>query len=336
MAEISIIVPIYNAENYLFQCLESLSDQLFKDIEIICVDDSSTDSSSTILAKAASRDKRIKIYTQSENRGVEIARHKGLLEARGKYIMFCDADDWYEPEMCQEMYNVMELGGVDLAICKTSVFKEGDKEHLYNYSYFDFAIGGIENINIALINNINTVLWNKIFRRDIIEKHNITFPEFKDIRLGWDEFFVLEYMLVSKKIFFLDKVLHNYRVRNDSLTGDMYCKVSKNYEDVWNGLEKFYNILFSKSLLNDEVMEFFLSKYSYKTKHYFDFLPSLEDRIKALNDTREFLENVAKTQASALEFKDKYLRSLLMMTYDYMMRNKSVVSEGEDKEEKEV
>jgi len=321
MTDISIIVPIYNAENYLYQCLESLVDQHFKDIEIICVDDCSTDKSVEILERAAIRDSRIKIVNQDKNRGAEVARRRGLEVATGKYIMFCDTDDWYEPDMCQEMFNVMEFSGVDLAICKTNAFREDGENTVYNYNSYDFDVGGIEDINISLIEAINTVLWNKIFKREIIERNNITFPEFKDIRTGWGDFFVTEYMLFSKKIFFLDKVLHNYRIRKDSLTGELYDKVSDSKYDVWNNLEKFYEIINSKNLINEEVLKFFLAKYSNITKHYFDYLPTIEDRIQAMNYTREFLENIKDNRKVVASFQDKYLKSLFMMSHDFIINN---------------
>ena len=115
MPEISIIVPVYNREKLLEKSLESLLRQEFKDIEIICIDDGSTDGSLEKLQAYASKDKRVKVY-HKENGGVSSARNLGLKVATGKYIMFCDSDDEYFPETCKEVHKKIEKYSPDIVM----------------------------------------------------------------------------------------------------------------------------------------------------------------------------------------------------------------------------
>ena len=102
MSKVSIIIPVYNAEAYLRQCLDSVVNQTLREIEIVCVDDGSTDGSAAILEEYAAKVVRIKIIKQ-KNAGVNVARKEGLKLATGEWIMFCDADDWVEPNAVEEM-----------------------------------------------------------------------------------------------------------------------------------------------------------------------------------------------------------------------------------------
>ena len=118
MPEISIIIPNYNTEQYLPRCLNSLIGQTFKDIEIILIDDGSTDNSVKIMKEYAKQDNRIKVIEQP-NSGPARARNQGLENATGKYLMFCDSDDWYEPNMCEIMYYTIENKKTDVVCCHT-------------------------------------------------------------------------------------------------------------------------------------------------------------------------------------------------------------------------
>ena len=117
---ISIILPVYNCEKFLSRCLEALLIQTYSNIEVLCINDGSTDKSLQILEQYAQKDSRIKVFSQ-ENSGPAKARNLGLAKARGDYLMFCDSDDWYEPQMCECMLKTIELENVDLVICKANV-----------------------------------------------------------------------------------------------------------------------------------------------------------------------------------------------------------------------
>lgn len=103
MVKVSVVVPVYNASAYLAQCMDSLVRQTLSDIEVICINDGSTDDSSEILKKYAAEDGRFRVISQ-ENRGVSAARNRGMAEAQGKYIGFVDADDWISPDFYEKLY----------------------------------------------------------------------------------------------------------------------------------------------------------------------------------------------------------------------------------------
>ena len=121
MATISIVVPVYNVEKYVEKCLGSLCGQTFADLEIICVDDASSDRSLEIVMHMAKTDSRIQVIRHSENMGTLRARKHGVEKAAGKYIMFVDSDDWLEAEACEKLYQRMEEDPVDILQYGTNV-----------------------------------------------------------------------------------------------------------------------------------------------------------------------------------------------------------------------
>ena len=217
MPQISIIMPVYNTDKYLRRTLDALLNQTFGDIEIIAIDDGSTDDSLKILNEYAERDSRVVVITQ-KNSGPATARNKGLDAATGKYLMFCDSDDWYEPNMCQVMFDTIEKQKTDLVTCHN---KWGFEENLPNSDkgrstdkHFNNNWYGRHRITNKTIGAINSTVWNKIFKRDIIEHYAIRFP---DCFNNEDLTFVFMYMLVINSVYFIQQPLYNYFVRQNSL-----------------------------------------------------------------------------------------------------------------------
>lgn len=124
MPKISVIIPVYNVENYLRECLDSIINQTFKDIEIICVDDCSTDNSLDILNEYAQKDNRIKVFEQKENSGQGAARNFGISIAQGEYITFVDPDDYIESTMYEKMYNQAKTLNSEIVMCDVQKFFE--------------------------------------------------------------------------------------------------------------------------------------------------------------------------------------------------------------------
>ncbi len=136
--KVSIIVPVYNVEKYLQSCMDSLVNQTLEDIEIICVNDGSTDNSLEILESYAKKDSRIKVFT-IENSGNSIARNYGIKIAKGKYVGFVDSDDYINETMFEKLYNSCEQNDLDLAICKISLFDDKTGEVNNNLSLLQFG-----------------------------------------------------------------------------------------------------------------------------------------------------------------------------------------------------
>ena len=191
---ISIIVPVYNAQNYLPRCVQSLLAQTFSQIEIILIDDGSTDSSLDICRQLASTDPRITVYHQA-NMGVSAARNQGLLLASGDFIMFVDSDDYVDSTICQTLIEALESNPSALtAFCgyhfvhsKNSIVTKTEQiiPKIANISsHKDFA----KNYGSLLNNKIFLSLWAKLFSFTIIKENNIRFDS--NIHIGEDLMFL--------------------------------------------------------------------------------------------------------------------------------------------------
>ncbi|HFI0430083.1 TPA: glycosyltransferase family 2 protein, partial [Streptococcus suis] len=127
MAIISVCVPVYNSSTYLKECIESIRNQTFKDLEIICVDDGSTDNSLEILKEFQKLDPRIQLIVQERNMGVGAARNRAIDLASGQYMSFIDSDDFIEPEMFEELYNKAIEKDAEIAICDVNLYSDGGR-----------------------------------------------------------------------------------------------------------------------------------------------------------------------------------------------------------------
>lgn len=201
---VSIIVPVYNVAPYLKRAINSLRMQTLRHIEIICVDDCSTDNSLEILEEFAKIDDRIKVVKHEKNLGVSSARNSGLEIAKSDYFMFLDPDDYAEPTFCEKMIKAIEGGDYDMAVCNVKIEVAPDMPNDRGYK------------NERFYASDDTVwCWNKIFKRKLIMTNYITFP---DGLLGEDAYFTNCYKLVSNKNYFLiPEKLYTYQIRKDSL-----------------------------------------------------------------------------------------------------------------------
>ena len=225
MPLISIIVSVYNTESYVEKCLTSLLKQTFRDIEIIAVDDCSTDKSLDILRRYAAQDDRLKIFPQKQNTGVGVVRNFALSKVRGTYIMFCDSDDSYAPTMCERMKNTLEKTQSDMVMCDCFIEKEGvhgRNKSAQEYFYLNFK--GEMILNAQNRFSFNRVLWNKIFKNNLIREYNIIFPPSREHD---DVSFVAQYLIVCNKIYGLDEKLYRYVLRGNSIMGTFFTNPSK-------------------------------------------------------------------------------------------------------------
>ena len=171
MPKVSIIIPVYNVEPYLRQCLDSVVNQTLEDIEIICIDDCSTDNSYEILKKYASKDNRIVVLKQEYNQGQGAARNKALNMAKGNYIMFLDSDDWYELNACETAYNAIVEKNGDVGTFSYNDYENGKIKPSYVTQYV------IKCYNKEMQQDVFTfiTIWNRIFRRSFLVDNNIYF-----------------------------------------------------------------------------------------------------------------------------------------------------------------
>lgn len=226
---ISIIVIIYNTGKYLHRCLENLVNQTFKDIEIICIIDGSSDNSLEICKSFADKDPRLVIVSQ-ENQGRSRARDIGLIHAKGKYIQFCDSDDYYELDMCEKLHGVISSSNAELATAGIRVSYEQCNRIPGDEEYYRIKGNGLTSINELVFRSTDVSVCNKIFKKSIIDEYNINFPPGLYYE---DACFFLKYLLVSRTIYYIPEQLYNYkRHKENSIMAETFQKSVKALDHV--------------------------------------------------------------------------------------------------------
>lgn len=220
--KVSCIIPVYNVERHLKRTLNSLQAQTFKEFELIVVNDCSQDQSINILCEYQKDDKRISIINMSENRGAAISRNEGLKKARGEYVIFLDADDFFYDKMLEDVYNTAINYRADLVVFGyeriiIKINENGEENELEKLiSFYESNEYRKENVDINLLKKVDHVPWNKLVRRELLKKNNVTF---QDIPTNNDVFFSLSVALLSSKTVILDKILlRHYSGWKNSLT----------------------------------------------------------------------------------------------------------------------
>lgn len=208
---ISIVVPIYNADPYLHQCLQSIQSQDFEDFEILMVDDGSTDNSAHICQDFSSDDSRF-VYLYKKNSGVSETRNYGIEHSRGEYIVFVDSDDYLEKNYLSSMYDVMIKTPVDLVVEGIVMHKSDETK---TKETFPPLISNMEALSKDLYYRLIMFRgpYCKLFKMDIIRKYDIRFP--KGISYGEDAIFYYDYLLYCTCIAFSSCCGYNYRVNDN-------------------------------------------------------------------------------------------------------------------------
>ncbi|WP_157159381.1 glycosyltransferase family 2 protein [Brachyspira pilosicoli] len=232
MIRVSVIVPIYNVEDYLRECLDSIINQTLKDIEILCIDDCGTDNSINILEEYSKKDDRIKIISHKENKGLGPARNTGIKESKGEYISFIDSDDYVSMDYLENLYNTAKKYNTDVVNTINIKKNLDNKLYLYDININNYIsifqkffkknhFEGISNANIK-DERENTkyypfiVAWNKLYRRTFLLDNDLFFMDIK--KGSEDEDFYQRLLLNSPSISYNHNSIYYYRVRTSSLT----------------------------------------------------------------------------------------------------------------------
>lgn len=239
---ISIIVPIYNVENYLNKCLSSITQQTYTNIEILLIDDGSTDRSGEICKKWTQKDSRIK-YFLKENGGVSSARNRGLQEAKGEYIGFVDADDWISPNMYESLYTQIIKNECDIAICSRTRVIDGEEIHYQNKESFIFTHGKIDMRKLACIYDMNSI-YNKLYNKSLLK--SIYFPT--NMTYGEDLYIVPDILNNSRKGVYTSEGLYYYFDRKDSASYNQW-DINKLQNNI-DATLKLYYFLKKKKVYN--------------------------------------------------------------------------------------
>lgn len=247
MSKVSVIIPVYNVEKYIAQSLESVINQTYKDIEILCIDDCGNDNSMQIVENFAKKDSRIKIIHHNKNMGLGIARNTGVKHAKGKYIACVDSDDWIDVTMFEKCCNILEETNLDSVWVKVNTYiEEEDRYTTDNYYKGLFEQkGGYIDITPDNINTFPVNAWNKVYKTDFIRQNNINWSEgllYEDLE------FYYKFYTKSHKTFLIDEMLYFYRWRTSSIMnqtdrGNCRC------EDIYDVSLNIYKYLENENLL---------------------------------------------------------------------------------------
>lgn len=234
---ISIIVPVYNAAQYLEQCMDSILKQTYSNLEMICINDGSCDNSITILNQYKNIDSRI-VIIDKQNEGVSAARNIGLKEAKGDYLLFVDADDWIEPDTCEKAITSMNKYEADVVMWSyiseygvsnsaKNIFSEDcvfERREVLNRLHRRFiGIVGEELEHPELADAICPV-WGKMYKRSLIEQSGAAFINLAEIGTYEDGMFNLETFFYANRVVYLNQCLYHYRKSNTSSVTSAYRK----------------------------------------------------------------------------------------------------------------
>ncbi len=261
MPIISVIVPVYNVEKYLAKCLDTILAQTFSNIEIICVNDGSTDNSRKILSDYAQRDSRIKIVDK-KNGGLSSARNAGMKVATGEYYSFIDSDDWIEETMLEKLYNSMVSLDTDISICAVHQYDEtnqqiDDTNPYYTLGYFDesFDNRAFSYVETKLfLLDVCVMAWNKLYRKSFIDECEAEFP---DGLIFEDGPFFFSIFFKTKRVSIVRDFLYYYRINRN---GSILEKGGKSLFDIIDVVNLMCKSLSSTDIFDDVKEEFYRQK----------------------------------------------------------------------------
>lgn len=297
---ISVIVPVYNVELYLNECISSLINQTYQNLEIIIVDDGSTDKSGSICDSF--KDSRIKVY-HKQNGGLSDARNYGLKFATGDYILFVDSDDFLDLNMINVLVENAISNIVDISICGYSKYYDSNKIIKCQNETDNFKIEDLKRIEYLYdFNHYGVGVWNKLFKRELLE--NIKFPVGK---VSEDYFVMYKIFYKAKSVFYTSKSLYFYRQRQNSIT-----KSRKTKFDVLEALDQY--VEFAKniepSLINSAIHSLVFSQLGvYNT---------ILNNHDSLDKKKELKKKIKSNYKIAYDYEESRSRKMQLFLFKHM------------------
>ena len=302
MPKISIVIPIYNVERYLRQCLDSVVNQSFQDIEIICINDASPDNSINILKEYSLNDSRIIIKCLEKNVGLGEARNLGLSFSTGEYVMFLDSDDFLELDACEKALACIEKNSSDITFFNFYKYNENKNSKKFDKSKLRVLKQGVDENGkidfgkIELPYLLSVEVWYKIYRREFLIENNCVMVG----RTFEDSLFTTKCLMLAKNVSMIDEPLYNYRLSNES-------SITKNFNNYSYFIEA-RNITLEYVLnkcVDDKFLKSFivwnLRSWTLFYKKYSKFLPSA-NKLEFYSEMRKsFLLMNEKTDISILD-----------------------------------
>lgn len=324
--KVSVIIPVYNGEKYLRECLDSALKQSLKSIEIIVVDDGSTDSTRNILRYYEAIDERLKPIYQA-NQGPATARNNALKQAKGEYIVFLDSDDWVEPETYADMYEAACSHNADIVFTDMVwEYEDATKNYVHNYAVSANKPIGRAEIKAEILTDF---LYNgsyggvcKLFRKSFLEAQNIEFPSGKS--LGEDWLFNMDAFTYCRTAYYIDKPYYHYRQVNNA---SLMRKYNPDLFDSYINSDTLERYARRWGLYNEKVAVDLARRKCYIAVNgciQNEFKPgcgkTLREKLALISEIVEH-PNVDKAVALAMQYEESWARRI----YLAMIRRKVVV-----------
>lgn len=298
---ISIIIPVYNVGDYIKECLESILKQTYSDLQVIIVDDGSTDSTMNIVKKYEDKFNNYTILNQ-QNQGVSVARNTAFNHIKGEYTIYIDPDDFLEPDMLENMLSTAIKDKVDIVISQYYVYYGKDNERNYIEKYnvdFHKIYNNYEVMDLMLNYELQGQLWNKLFKTELLNQINFKFEPNRYIQ---DAFPVFKAIYKSKGISFINKPLYYYRQR---VTSTVHKKNAKLAEDYFHAMTSIINYIEdekikvkrkSLNIFKITVLSHFIAHYTNadKSNNLKSFKESKYSELSVRNKDFLFLNQISK------------------------------------------
>lgn len=307
--KVSVIIPVYNVEKYIAQCLDSILGQTLKDIEVICVDDGSTDQSLQILQNYAAQDNRVSILHQ-KNQYAGVARNNGMKAATGDYIIFLDSDDFIKDDALEKLYTKAKKENADVTLCKLQLFDEDNKQFqkadwTLRKELFPRNTFSVYDIPDSIFQITNPMPGNKFYLREFIEREKINFQSLHNAN---DMYMTYISLVLASRITYVDEELYIYRF---NAKGNLSSNRSKNPFCFLEALKAIKENLLQRnkfSLIERSFVTLSLEQYVYQIKSMQnDYTKRLiireviKDPVQAFSYPKEFYTKNDNSNLSVLE-----------------------------------
>ena len=308
MIKISVIIPVYNAEKYLARCLKSVINQTFKDIEIICINDVSSDNSAEILNAYAKIDERIRVINNPQNMGAALSRNAGIDAAKGEYIYFIDADDYIDEKYLAGMFSVIEREKCDIVFNAAVLSESSGNSTPYKHpSMPEVDFGGRYFDNITTIHDLPCFIWARIYRKSFLDKHNLRL-----INVHCDDvvFNTVTNLYCDKTFAYYGEKYH-YTVINNGMTGNVETLNRKDLEHM-TAYSTIYDYLNEHNIKDDRLKLFRVYPFfKVDTDEKFDYYKMFFEKIKDdYNRNEELYNELEKYFAQSILSSQNYAQYL--------------------------
>ena len=240
--KISVVMPIYNAADYLRTAIESVLNQTLRELELICVDDGSTDGTLAILKEFQQSDERVRIITEN-NAGPSVARNKGLSRARGEYVIFLDADDFFDDTLLEKLYGLSQEHSLDIAICKFDIYNNRKSKFEDNIRsdhgeiFKESAVVSKNDYPDVILSCTTGYVWNKLFRREFLVEKELIFDT--ELRVFEDTYFVVTALSLAERIGKCHERLIHHRVYSNQPRNKLFRKYYRQVPVVYTKIKEF-------------------------------------------------------------------------------------------------